>query len=68
MIIEDLALPGIDCFNTLVVIADIKYPIKCPPGYFVNTRDAVTSHSENTVNATTAGLEFIDPVLLRIEA
>lgn len=68
MIVEDLAIPGIDNFNTLLVIADIEYPIKCLPGHFINTRETVTSHSENTVNATTAGLEFIDPVLLRIEA
>lgn len=68
MIGVDLALPGIDNFNTLLVIADIEYPIKCLPDHFLNTRETVTSDSENTVNATTAGLEFIDPVLLRIEA
>jgi hypothetical protein len=68
MIVQDLALLGIDDFNTLLVIADVEYPIKCLPGHFINARETVTSHSENTVNATTAGLEFINPVLLRIEA
>jgi hypothetical protein len=67
MIGEDLTIPGIDFFNTLLVIADIEHPIKCLSGHFLNTRETVTSHGEDTVNSTTTGLEFIDPVLLRIE-
>ena len=68
MPVEDYAFSGIDLFNTLLVIPDIEDPIKCLPDHFFNTRETVTSHSENTVNATTAGLEFIGPLLLRIEA
>ena len=68
MVLEDFAFSAIDLFNTLLVIADIEDPIKCLPDHFFNTRETVTSHSENAVNATTAGLEFIGPLLLRIEA
>lgn len=68
MIFVDCACLGIDLFNTLLVVAEVKNLIKCLLDRFINALGTITSHNENTVDTTTAGLKFRNPVLLRIKA
>lgn len=68
MILVDCAGLGIDLLNTLLVISNIESPINCILNHFINTVEAITRHNKDTVDTTTAGLEFRDPVALGIQA